>query len=269
MTGAAAGTAFGVIASGTAGPANARIPAIRLTAAQQTLSHLSSVAAAATRPAGRYAVLKETQDGNVSRTSVIDSKTGDVWTFQHGPGVTSELPLDRHGSLTEAQFNAMTTNPAALRSLLIHQYQRQQKQAIADLRAQARAAGKQVGTIVTAPNITDDDIVFDQATDMLWNPLVSPALRSALFKVLENTPGVVVNAAATDADGRPAIEISRVDSYGEQIADYENPATAAVLEASFTSTAKSTANKSGWNGSDLYLSITSTNTPPTDNQYSG
>ncbi len=277
MTAAAAGTTCGVIAAGAVGTqAAARgrtaafAPAIRLTAAQQTLSHLSSVAADSAPLTGRYVVLKETQDGNVARTSVIDSQTGDIWTFQRGPGVPSELPVARHDSPTEAEFNAMPTDPAALRALLIRQFQQQQQQANATMRQQAlkAGAGKRV-VAAPAAKITDDDIVFDQATDILWNPLVGPTLRSALFKVLENTPGVVVNSGALDAAGRAAVEISRVDSYGEQIADYENPATATVLEASFTSTSESTANKTGWNGSDLYLSISGTNTAPTAGQYGG
>jgi hypothetical protein len=275
MTGAAAGTAFGVIASGAVGPHATRGhtggAVIRLTAAQQTLSRLSSVAAGSATPAGRYVVMKETQDGNIQRTSVLDSQTGDVWTFQQGPGVPSELPVARHDSPTTAQFAAMPTDPVALRALLIQQFQQQQKQANATLRQEARKAGVRDGQkkliIKTAPKITDDDIVFDQATDMLWNPLVGPGLRSALFKVLENTPGVVVNSSARDADGRAAIEISRVDSYGEQVAVYENAATATVLEASFSATSESTANKTGWNGSDLYLSVTSTDTAPTASQY--
>ncbi len=275
MTGAAAGTAFGVIASGAAGTQPTRGhtggSVIRLTAAQQTLSRLSSVAAGSAALTGRYVVMTETQDGNIRRTSVLDSQTGDLWTFQHGPGVPAELPVARHDSPTTAQFAAMPTDPVALRALLIEQFGQQQKQASAALRQQAGKAGapQQKMIVKTAPKITDDDIVFGQATDMLWNPLVGPGLRSALFKVLEDTPGVVVNSSARDADGRAAIEISRVDSYGEQVAVFEDPATATVLEASFSATSESIANKTGWNGSDLYLTVTSTNTAPTARQYGG
>ena len=99
VTGAAAGTAFGVIASGpaavaghhgraTAGAAN---PGIRLTADQITLHHLSKVAAKSSPLAGRYVVMTERQSGGVSRTSVLDSLTGDIWTFQQGAGIPAEL----------------------------------------------------------------------------------------------------------------------------------------------------------------------------------
>ncbi len=43
---------------------------------------------------------------------------------------------------------------------------------------------------------------------MLWNRLVSPALRSALYQVLAGVPGVTVNPSARDSH-RPA-------SHGDQ-----------------------------------------------------
>ena len=54
---------------------------------------------------------------------------------------------------------------------------------------------------------SDDDKVFQQASYLLWNPLVSPSLRSALFKVLATVPGVQVNPSTRDSLGRPAIEL--------------------------------------------------------------
>jgi len=279
VTGAAAGTAFGVIAAGAAGPAGLRThghgtasAGIRLTAAQQTLSHLSSVAATASPLTGRYAVMTEVQGGNLRRTTVIDSQTGDIWTFQSGPGAPSQLPVARNASPTAADFAALPTDPAALRTLLIQQYNQQQQRLDKLIRQQARQAAKagKPYPVPKAPSkITDDDIVFDQAIDMLWNPLVGPELRAALFKVLENTSDVVVDSSATDARGRPAVEISRVDSYGEKAAAYEDPATATMLEDSWTPTSEAVANGSAWAGSDVYLSITSTNTAPTASQYGG
>lgn len=275
VTGAAAGTAFGVIASGAAAPTGGRGPAsasqsgpgIRLTADQITLRHLSTVAAKSSPLSGRYVVMKERQSGGVSRTSVLDSHTGDVWTFQQGPGIPAQLPEAKNDSPTAADFAQMPTSPAALRALLVQQNQQQMKQFQAWERQQlatlppALAKKKDIAVPVQAPGLTDDDIVFSQATDMLWNPLVGPALKAALFTVLEQTPGVQVNPAATDADGRAAVEISRTDSLGETITVYENPATATVLETGGT----------GPQGTylDLYLSITSTNTAPTASQYGG
>ncbi|MGH3173409.1 MAG: hypothetical protein ACRDPF_06010, partial [Streptosporangiaceae bacterium] len=93
-TGAAAGTVFAVVASASGGPPRsnatrpdasraATTPALKLTAAQTTLYQLSSAAAGTARPEGRYVVMAEKQD-NYARTSVLDSRTGDVWTYQRG-----------------------------------------------------------------------------------------------------------------------------------------------------------------------------------------
>lgn len=269
-TGAAAGTAFAVVASapgsgsgGTPGRTSQQAghatssPALRLTAAQTTLYQLSSAAAASPRPAGRYVVLTEKQD-NYQRTSVIDSVTGDVWTYQHGAGVPSELPVDRAGSPTEAQFDAMPSDPAALRALLLKQAQQQQAQAAAEQQRiwKIKNKGKPFPATLQ-PKLTDDDLVFEQATDMLWNPLVGPSLRSALYKVLANTPGVAVDPHAHDSIGRAAVEISRY-SGAERVDDktYQNPATGAVLETAFTYPGTEP------EGTDIYTSLTSASTLP-------
>src|SRR6185437_9848338 len=77
----------------------------RLTAAQTALYKLSKAAAKApARPGGRYVIMTEKQD-TYARTSVLDSLTGDVWTYQQGAEVPSELPVARHDSPTAAQFD--------------------------------------------------------------------------------------------------------------------------------------------------------------------
>lgn len=267
VTGAAAGTVFAVVASASGGvprpAANhaTTAPALKLTAAQTALYRLSSAAAAAApRPAGRYVELKEKQD-DYDRTSVIDSRTGDVWTYQQGAGVPSELPVDRHGSPTEAAFDAMPTDPSALRALLLTQAKQQEAQAIAEQkRMQAAAHGKKAIPI-SQVHLTDDDWIFEQATDMLWNPLVGPDLRAALYKVLATTPGVVVSTHARDLAARPAIEISRLDrAAGVDDQTFENPATGAVLETAFTYPRSMSESP----GTDLYLSVTGSNTFPPD-----
>ena len=83
------------------------------------------------------------------------------------------------------------------------------------------------------PKETSDDWAFSQAAMTLWNPAISPALRSALFKVIAATPGVVVNSHARDSLGRPAVEISRYDpqaKYTEAV--FEAPDATRVLETS-------------------------------------
>ena len=91
---------------------------------------------------------------------------------------------------------------------------------------------------------------------LLWNPLVGPDLRSALYKVLADTPGVQVDSHARDDLGRAAVEISRYDAV-TRVDDqtFENPKTGAVLETAFVY-------KDGTKGTDQYLSVTSRDTVP-------
>lgn len=276
-TSAALGTAAGVVAlvprPAPPGqqPSGTR-PAITLTAAQRTLYRLSSVAARVPRGQDRYVVMSEIQD-NYKRTSVIDSLTGDTWTYQKGAGVPAELPVARHDSPTQAQFDAMPTDPAALRALLISQYNQQQKQADAVMAAQLKKREKilrgQHRAMPKPLKLTADDKVFEQANLMLWNPLVGPELRSAVFKVLAATPGVQVNSHAHDSLGRPAVEISWFDRVTSvTLATFEAPATTRILEQTDTSTPASVNGHTTYTGRDLYLSITrSRSVPP--NPYSG
>jgi hypothetical protein len=271
VTGAAAGTVAGVVVAGqggAAGPQAHGIPA-HLTAAQHVLYQLSDAAAAAPAPSGRYVTLTERQDAGIKRTSVLDSRTGDVYTYQQGPGVPAELPVARHDSPTVAEFGRWPTGPAQLRAFLLAQAQQQQAQAVKQMQEKlsglpARARQKaEAQAQAAARQISDDDLVFEQATDTLWNPLVPPALRSALYKVLAGTPGVVVRTHTHDMSGRPATEISRVDnSEGETTSTFENPATGTVLESLFATPADPANRIPASTGYDLYQSITSSNTQP-------
>ena len=270
-TTAALGTAAGVVAlvprqaAQNPGAHPAR-PAITLTAAQRTLYRLSSLAATASPGQGRYVVMREIQD-NYQRTSVIDSRTGDVWTFQKGAGVPAELPVARHDSPTQAQFAAMPTDPAALRALLIAQYDQQQKRADAAMAAQLKEKNKilrgQHTPVIKPLQLTADDKVFEQAGLLLWNPLVPPALRSAVFKVLAATPGVQVNSHARDDRGRPAVEISWFDRVtSDTLATFEDPSTTRMLEQTDSSTPARVNGHRTDTGRDLYLSITRASSVP-------
>lgn len=270
-TTAALGTAAGVVAlvprqaAPNPGAHHGR-PAITLTAAQRTLYRLSSLAATAPPGQGRYVVMREIQD-NYQRTSVIDSRTGDVWTFQKGAGVPAELPVARHDSPTQAQFAAMPTDPAALRALLISQYDQQQKQADAAMAAQLKQKDKilrgQHRPAIKPPRLTADDKVFEQANLLLWNPLVPPALRSAVFRVLAATPGVRVNSHARDDRGRPAVEISWFDRVtSDTLATFEDPSTTRMLEQTDTAARAGVNGHSTYTGRDLYLSITRASSVP-------
>ena len=272
-TTAALGTAAGVVAlvprqaAQTPGGHQTR-PAITLTAAQRTLYQLSSVAANAPAGQGRYVVMREVQD-NYKRTSVIDSITGDVWTYQQGAGVPAELPVARHDSPTRAQLAAMPTGQAALRALLISQYDQQQKQAGAAMAAQLTQKDKILRRAhrpaVRPLRLTANDKVFEQASLLLWNPLVSPALRSAVFKVLAATPGVQVNSHARDGLGRRAVEISWFDRVTSvTLATFEDPATTRMLEQTDTSTPAAVNGHTSSTGRDLYLSVTRARAVPPD-----
>jgi hypothetical protein len=222
------------VAEGTQG-------AIRLTADQQVLYRLSSAAARQPEGRGRYAVMS-TEGADVKDTSVIDSLTGNMWSWQEGSdGSPSGKSFSSRYSPTAAQFAALPTSPAALRAALIAQWHQQVKPAgsAAQRASQATRSPRPIPIPVT---VSDDDIVFQQASSMLWNPLVGPALRSALYKVLAAVPGVTVNPSARDTAGRRAVEISRTDnsgfphgkSEGISYATYESPVTGAVLESSIS-----------------------------------
>lgn len=284
-TAAAAGIAVGTMASvsGTSGPGGAggagaatQGPAIRLTAAQQALISLSTAAAAQPQPSGRYVVQAEKattieSGSSVSeigpKTSVIDTVTGGGVTYQDitvsgagsagtptPPGV---LNAQAGSSPTRAQLDAMPTDPSALRAELLAQAKQQANQAQQYMEQEAKKAGKAVAYPVAIDPLSDNDLVFEQATDLLWEPHLSPQLRSALYKVLADTPGVTVQTGAKDSSGRPATEISTYQAPGKTTVEtFEDPATGATLESAWRSPDEF--------DEDLYLSTTYTNTIPAD-----
>jgi hypothetical protein len=294
-TGAALATAAGVIAAvpghasrapGIARPATSmpitttKQPPLALTAEQLKLS---SVAASQPPGQGRYVEMM-TEGTDVKDTSVIDSLTGDMWSYQQGTDGTPSGtgPVTKHYSPTAAQFAAMPTDPTALRAALLAQWDAQNK------------PGPNPSHLPTEPiAFNDNDRVFQQATFLLRNPLVGPDLRSALYKVLATVPGVKVDSSARDGDGRRAVEISRTDATGlpagtsgpsayahlrsDHItyATYEDPATGALLETAITYPPESIATPQDPNGSPapyvdvtMYLSITWTSAVP-PNPYGG
>jgi hypothetical protein len=286
-TAAAAGLAAGALASasgsggarltrsGATGPA----PAIRLTAAQQALFSLSAAAAGTPRPSGRYVVLTERSistgisggaKGSESggKTSVIDTITGGGVTYQDitvsgAPGTPTPPGVLNAGpgtSPTVAQLDAMPTDPAKLRGLLLAQAREQVKQAEQFMEEKLKKLGKAAEKKIIAhqPEESANDLIFEQATDLLWEPDLSPALRSAVYKVLAATPGVRVKTGATDTSGRPATEISRVNTVAREDAEtFLDPATGATLESAW-------AYPSGAFDADLYQKITYTNALPSD-----
>ena len=290
---AAAGLAAGTLATGSGALRFGAHPATgaagtggtthtaQLTAAQKTLYGLSAASAAIRRPAGRYVVLSEKSfdiapgsSGSAGpgsetgpKTSVIDTVTGGGVTYQDitvsgstgAPQPPAVLDAGAGTSPTVRQLDAMPTSPAALRAVLLAQARQQLAQAYAAEAAQAKKAGKKIPVPLPAgPQPTDNDLVFEQATDLLWEPDLSPALRAAVYKVLAATPGVTVKSGVTDSAGRPAVEISRVDQVAkDDVETFENPRTGATLESAWRE-------PSGEFLEDLYLSIGYTNHLPAD-----
>lgn len=212
------------------------------------LYQLASTVRSLPAPTGRYAVQIERQTEGSStylKASVIDSRTGDTWTYQRGPGVPPVLPMAAGFSPSEAQLQSSDpTDPTRLRSALI---------------AQANAAGDNTASQ------TPVDLAVTQAIDTLWNPLVQPALRAALVSVIAASPGVVTDPHASDALGRKAIKISYTDAaLGSRLSVYLDPSTGVVLEGSERAyTAKGTAYLP--TGSDVYISQYWTDASPTVN----
>jgi len=251
-------------------------PKITLTADQKVLDALSSAAARQPGGQGRYAVMS-TQGDDVKDTSVIDTITGNMWSYQEGTdGSPSGKGYTPRYSPTQAQFAAMPTDPAALRAVLITQWDNANKPVPNPLPRPAKGRPSVVPIPLT---VTDDDKVFQQASDILWNPLVSPALRSALYQVLATVRGVHVATTARDSLGRSAVELSRTDtsglpggkSDGDIYATYENRATGAVLESTITyppgSDIVTPQDPSGTGtiiDSTVYLSVTWASTIPAD-----
>jgi hypothetical protein len=245
---------------------------VQLTTVQRELFSLSAAAAATPRPDGRYVILTEQttsiDSGGASgpvketgpKTSVIDTITGGGVTYQ-GITVTNAngtptppavLQAASGTSPTRAQLDAWPTGTARLRAALLAQARQQIAQAQRFMDAKRRAMEKQLGkkfTAVPQPRLPDDDLVFEQAADMLWQPDLSPALRSALYKVLAATPGVQVQAGARDSAGRPATLISRrADTGGYTVRTYMSPGTGATLESAW-------AGPGSTFDEDLYLNI--------------
>ncbi len=280
---AAAGLAVGTLATGVGAPGAGARPAgaaasaggtkaVQLTDAQRTLYGLSA-AAAATPPqqADRYVVLSENtidialgsggESETVPKTSVIDTVTGGGVTYQDITASGSNEPpkvlnSPAGSSPTSAQLAAMPEDPAKLRAFLLAQAKQQLTTAYADEQGQAKSAGKKIGGAGSETGPTDDDLVFEQAANLLWEPHLTPALRAAVYKVLAETPGVTVKTGVTDSARRPAVEISRNSTWdNERVETFENPRTGATLESAWVEP---------WGGvaEDLYLSISYTSHIP-------
>jgi len=234
------------------GTATASAPAITLSAGQRVLYQLSAAAAKQQAAAGRYVTLYEREDGNLD-TNVIDTQTGTDYGYQRGyNGAPSGVGAPaKNFSPTETQFAAMPLDPAGLRKTLIAYYNAQ---------VDGQTPENLPGVEPESSPTPDNDIVFSQAMNFLWNPSTPPQLRAALFKVLAEMPAIQVDASAHDMLGRPAVKLTWTASDTTVYTVYENPANGTVLEQTY----KWPADFDLAPGYDLMLKVTRTNTIPPD-----
>jgi hypothetical protein len=229
-----AGTPKIQVAAVSGGPNHA--PAVK---GHAVLYRLASESHAEPALTGRYAILTETdtqsdEPGQVSkRTSVDDTQTGASITYQipyAGTGAPSQLRAGPDAQQTAAYYASLPTDPTALRSALLAIGKLQSKQGEPPTNAALPSSDGPNQQFSQMPS--DDDLVYEQANNMLWSPIVSPALRSALYKVLAGCSGYWINQNATDPSGRPAIAMTWTETqYGTTDTDitYEDPQTGAVL----------------------------------------
>jgi hypothetical protein len=219
-------------------------------------------------PGGRYIALTESdtdsgEPGQVSsRTSVDDTQTGASITYQvpyadtGAPGQLSEGPDPQN---TAAHYASLPTDPSALRTQLLALAKRQRTQALAFFERQAKQQGMTKPGLQHQPQVSDDDLVYEEADDMLWSPVVGPQLRSALYQVLAGCSGYTVDQHATDPSGRPAIAMTHtttIDNTLEAEITYENPQTGAVLAQTWKVDSDTT--------TAVYQPVTSSDTMPGD-----
>jgi hypothetical protein len=230
------------------------------------LYRLASESKAEPAPTGRYVILSEIdsesdEPGQSKRTSVDDSQTGASVTYQipyAGSQAPSKLTEGPDPQSTAAYYASLPTDPTALRAQLLTIAKRQQAQAQAFFAQQAKAQGKPQKA-QTSVQISDDDLVYETADDMLWSPLVSPQLRSSLYQVLAASSGYSVDQNATDPSGRPAVAMTHTTSVSgtpETDVTYENPQTGAVLAQTWKTGATTI--------TAVYQPVTSSDSMPAD-----
>jgi hypothetical protein len=207
----------------------------------EVLYRLASESRAEPALTGRYVILTEAdtesdEPGQVSkRTSVDDTHTGASITYQipySDTGAPSELKGGPDPGQTAAYYASLPIDPSALRAQLLATGQRQWTQAQALTLRKRREERGHGARVPMPPEPSDDVLVYEQANDMLWSPVVSPTLRSALYQVLAGCNGFSLDQHATDPSGRPAVAMTHSDTEDgtpETDITYENPQTGEVL----------------------------------------
>ncbi len=137
---------------------------------------------------------------------------GNVYTAEPGgPERVVRRPPDAQlfmvawESLTAEQVRALPSDPDALRTWLL---------GVIDKQNLPRANPVQAG-----------ESLFDAVVSMMLNLPITPAVRSAAFRVLAGVPGIKSHGAVTDAKGRSgvAVSVENNDTIEERRADPGGP----------------------------------------------
>ncbi|MEP7025915.1 MAG: hypothetical protein ABJB47_19380, partial [Actinomycetota bacterium] len=145
--------------------------------------------------------------------SVIDSRTGDTWTYQKGAGVPATLPVDR-GGMTEAQFAAWPTDPVALRAVLLKQGRQQRAKAIRAEQAQPdklpKSLRKKRGKLSFGPPPAADSDVFENPASAGVNEMTFTRPADGNGSTATQASDVFLSTTWTDTfPGNPYTGLSR------------------------------------------------------------
>ncbi|NUW38716.1 CU044_5270 family protein [Nonomuraea rhodomycinica] len=83
----------------------------------------------------------------------------------------------------------------------------------------------------------DDAYLFERFAVTLEQSIVPPAQEAAIYRALAKVPGVTVDESATDAEGRPALSVSRVADGWREVEILLDPATYAYRQRRETAVA--------------------------------
>jgi hypothetical protein len=158
---------------------------------------------------------RRVENGALSYFTAADRTAGEQM------GETWGTPIDR--SYDPGQFpsdsgdlSGLSTDPNVLRAQLLYRGSGGGASPVPDL---SPGLGQDA----------DTPVIWAGVQTLLASPNSSPALRAALFEVASQLKGVNVTEATTDPVGRPATELSQVDSVGIETDWWFDPSSEQLL----------------------------------------
>ncbi len=144
----------------------------------------------------------------VTARTPLESEAETAWRRADGELVAHDrdgkLEIHNLGGNTPkdyATIAALPTDPEALLALFRERTAR--REAVVE-RIRERFAGHEA-----APNpVSGDEFMFGLLRTLLSDNLVPPEVEATVFRAIALLPGVTVNEAATDPEGRPALAVS-------------------------------------------------------------